>query len=234
MPQVCCRFCCISIHALREEGDRPLLQNYCRHIKISIHALREEGDRRTRKGAAMTGTFLSTPSARRATQNHGQEKEKQRFLSTPSARRATRHKPKAVRPSKISIHALREEGDNLFILVLLAYCCISIHALREEGDGESILTLHSQRISIHALREEGDACWRMHRRTYCDFYPRPPRGGRRNGVLVGRGRRAISIHALREEGDAPPSLLLSASRIFLSTPSARRATRCASHRTRRD
>ena len=34
----------------------------------------------------------------------------------------------------------------------------------------------------------------------------------------------ISIHALREEGDAPPSLLLSASRIFLSTPSARRAT----------
>ena len=63
-------------------------------------------------------------------------------------------KPKFTR---ISIHALREEGD----------CCsrnsrqcgkvISIHALREEGDlaniGEQAIL---NKISIHALREEGD------------------------------------------------------------------------------
>ena len=34
----------------------------------------------------------------------------------------------------------------------------------------------------------------------------------------------ISIHALREEGDSSTTLRVSASPIFLSTPSARRAT----------
>ena len=35
---------------------------------------------------------------------------------------------------------------------------------------------------------------------------------------------AISTHALREEGDQPGSLLCTINRIFLPTPSARRAT----------
>ncbi len=34
----------------------------------------------------------------------------------------------------------------------------------------------------------------------------------------------ISIHALREEGDIPVALVLGADSVFLSTPSARRAT----------
>ena len=34
----------ISIHALREEGDRPGLPNSGSCERISIHALREEGD----------------------------------------------------------------------------------------------------------------------------------------------------------------------------------------------
>ena len=81
--------CDISIHALREEGDRVALTAPDGHI-ISIHALREEGDLtpigrltrpfnfyprpprggRRRSGAArvLTDAFLSTPSARRATQ----------------------------------------------------------------------------------------------------------------------------------------------------------------------
>ena len=55
--------------------------------------------------------FLSTPSARRATEADRFVVEDELFLSTPSARRAT---PKAVKASvtmSISIHALREEGD---------------------------------------------------------------------------------------------------------------------------
>ena len=36
----------ISIHALREEGDRPDDDCCKRNIEISIHALREEGDTR--------------------------------------------------------------------------------------------------------------------------------------------------------------------------------------------
>ena len=57
-------------------------------------------------------------------------------------------------------------------------------------------------ISIHALREEGDC----HTDNCC---------------LVD----AISIHALREEGDCTAFSTNSSSRLFLSTPSARRATR---------
>ena len=34
----------------------------------------------------------------------------------------------------------------------------------------------------------------------------------------------ISIHALREEGDVPISCIFAAPTLFLSTPSARRAT----------
>ncbi len=57
---------------------------------ISIHALREEGDRRFRRCCGALGVFLSTPSARRATAG-GLKREAQgvQFLSTPSARRAT-------------------------------------------------------------------------------------------------------------------------------------------------
>ena len=56
---------------------------------------------------------------------------------------------------------------------------ISIHALREEGDD-----IHEQipggntGISIHALREEGDQRCDTIYRADDDFYPRPPRGGR--------------------------------------------------------
>ena len=101
----------ISIHALREEGDQvfgPLFLLF----GISIHALREEGDRFTVRPVKVSGVFLSTPSARRAT-----------------------YGPLQINAYKtISIHALREEGD--FSCFLRTWQCarISIHALREEGD----------------------------------------------------------------------------------------------------
>ena len=63
------------------------------------------------------------------------------------------------------------------------------------------LATRGEVISIHALREEGDASVLT---VICDtwnFYPRPPRGGRRRA-----GRRLFSVS------------------LFLSTPSARRAT----------
>ena len=57
----------------------------------------------------------------------------------------------------ISIHALREEGDQVVEAANAAHIAISIHALREEGDhvGQSVSRFTSG-ISIHALREEGD------------------------------------------------------------------------------
>ena len=59
----------ISIHALREEGDgHPACQRQ-QSAPISIHALREEGDAQGVKDKAAQHEFLSTPSARRATQS---------------------------------------------------------------------------------------------------------------------------------------------------------------------
>ena len=63
----------------------------------------------------------------------------------------------------ISIHALREEGDQRQAGILAQLRQISIHALREEGDRGQQCGQCPYRISIHALREEGDlpllVCW---------------------------------------------------------------------------
>ena len=124
----------ISIHALREEGDpsserfpvppwnfyprpprggrppAPRFQNTRK--RISIHALREEGDGPSPTRCWMLSSFLSTPSARRATAQLDKIEDLEAnfyprpprggrlvtsslclyyttFLSTPSARRAT-------------------------------------------------------------------------------------------------------------------------------------------------
>ena len=81
---------------------------------------------------------------------------------------------------------------------------ISIHALREEGDGRcDVVDLQVLEISIHALREEGDLVIQPFGQTLEDFYPRPPRGGRRAAADISPPDDVISIHALREEGDGP-------------------------------
>ena len=56
------------------------------------------------------------------------------FLSTPSARRATDALPTLSTAWMISIHALREEGDTAEWADKMGLLKISIHALREEGD----------------------------------------------------------------------------------------------------
>ena len=174
---------------------------YTRCAKISIHALREEGDRLINRPVTMAMEFLSTPSARRATHPSPSKihcvkyfyprpprggrpccsvgaANMEKFLSTPSARRAT------VPPG-----------------VGLRDYCISIHALREEGDGRQRQRGPGGGISIHALREEGDAALLQGPFMASNFYPRPPRGGRLQPVSELRISVGISIHALREEGD---------------------------------
>ena len=101
-------------------------------------------------------------------------------------------------------------------------------------------------ISIHALREEGDTSTWAQPTSLSNFYPRPPRGGRpldswhygdnykisihalrEEGDIsaaLADGLTIISIHALREEGDLKHVKSFIPHTIFLSTPSARRAT----------
>ena len=144
----------ISIHALREEGDDSTV-GVGRQVEISIHALREEGDKRSASSRSCGAYFYPRPP-RGGQPLHGVLTFRESlFLSTPSARRATQAEAPPDGGITISIHALREEGDSCKSM----WCrdgAISIHALREEGDIYRFKFLPPAVISIHALREEGD------------------------------------------------------------------------------
>ena len=172
--------------------------------------------------------FLSTPSARRATVFVSPESSPGRnfyprpprggrrsptvfgwgvflFLSTPSARRATVFFQTHSWFFRISIHALREEGD--------------VAADAELYVAEKFLSTPSARRATRRSEQS--------RHVSAYFYPRPPRGGRRLVLLISAGRiyfyprpprggrprlrvldpfvLEISIHALREEGDDDPA-----------------------------
>ena len=102
---------------------------------------------------------------------------------------------------KISIHALREEGDVMPFADHLRLINFYPRPPRGGRPDESATEELIRAISIHALREEGDLWMATTFQPAFDFYPRPPRGGR---------------HKLRfERVTLCP---------FLSTPSARRAT----------
>ena len=147
-----------------------------------------------------------------------------RFLSTPSARRATECAFSGHRSGTISIHALREEGDGRHPVLccfgyyfyprpprggrLLVRVCTMLLVIflstpsARRATGSGIAGSTDRRISIHALREEGDlpySSWERGSNEFLstpsarratiprphllcwhhDFYPRPPRGGRR-------------------------------------------------------
>ena len=79
---------------------------------------------------------------------------------------------------------------------------ISIHALREEGDEGARVALEPFRISIHALREEGDQEWADKMGIAKQFLSTPSaRRATYASGLSGTAYQSISIHALREEGD---------------------------------
>ncbi len=190
-----------SAHALREEGD--VAQKLTERMeKISIHALREEGDAVNESGKLTAYKFLSTPSARRATQIAHLDIPAFRFLSTPSARRATHEQRMENLPECISIHALREEGD-VWLAAYRSKKPISIHALREEGDPicahqGDLPSLFLSTPSARRATPGNFICAHLssiflstpsaRRATQgpdteevllSNFYPRPPRGGRR-------------------------------------------------------
>ena len=145
----------ISIHALREEGD---------HAAPAVrHPLGNFYPRPPRGGRPPISTictasckFLSTPSARRATDEIAKAAYWFAFLSTPSARRATLCRSHKLRHGK-DFYPRPPRGGRPLIL-FFRFPCVG--------------------ISIHALREEGDDDLRRGTRTLWNFYPRPPRGGR--------------------------------------------------------
>ena len=174
----------ISIHALREEGDRPQNTRFTAKC-ISIHALREEGDLRWAGPAVRVPKFLSTPSARRAT----------RLL------RAGQHL------HQISIHALREEGDPPSVAGFRAmFLFLSTPSARRATT--RVWAFGRLLLNFYPRPPRGG---RRHpspkRPGRNDFYPRPPRGGRPLPIRAYTMIWNISIHALREEGDSITAVL---------------------------
>ena len=130
--------------------------------------------------------FLSTPSARRATQPDFIADFYFIFLSTPSARRAT------------SSTFTRIMGATLFLS-----------------------TPSARRATRRVVGHFG---------AFSDFYPRPPRGGRRPCGCP-RTPGSSDFYPRPPRGGRPMLTLDGkAYKVFLSTPSARRATRSFSAR----
>ena len=144
---------------------------------ISIHALREEGDRVRARFARACVYFYPRPPRGGRRQTSANKLYSTKFLSTPSARRATLILHGADVVQAISIHALREEGDSARLhRGLLLY--ISIHALREEGDSCQ-RCLRRRGCNFYPRPPRGGRRRRCRRSPIGQyFYPRPPRGGR--------------------------------------------------------
>ena len=229
----------ISIHALREEGDLIILPH--KRIRlISIHALREEGDLTAAMLVCTPANFYPRPPRGGRRLVYDPELKTTQFLSTPSARRATQffgigrglfwnfypRPPRGGRQARCArfrpandFYPRPPRGGRPF--------------WRQKTPGVPF-------ISIHALREEGDLLIRWRTPTWAYFYPRPPRGGRplplhRREPVAGflstpSARRAtaasaapfgglmISIHALREEGDQSCTLNLPCHENFYPRP----------------
>ena len=147
---------CISIHALRVEGDRENLLT----PKAQIRFLSTPSGWRATLSVYMwqrwCDLFLSTPSGWRATGISTTRTRSCIFLSTPSGWRATSILFKAFSPATgflstpsgwRATHHDQSTGSG---------CDISIHALRVEGDDQA---------DCRCARGG-------------DFYPRPPGGGR--------------------------------------------------------
>ena len=230
-----------------------------KRVCISIHALRVEGDRGADKVVPSVAIFLSTPSGWRATsprtggrgcsvyfyprppgggrraygfvhrgrvfhfyprppgggrlEARRKDLEQAEFLSTPSGWRATRRPARS--PRRLSNFYPRPPGGGRPEVVLPIVTTIT--------------------ISIHALRVEGDKIQHRPAGAGRNFYPRPPGGGRQQGLAGFRWGRRISIHALRVEGDSKaPEFCI---RIIISIHALRvegdgrrlRACRCAGH-----
>ena len=217
--------CGISIHALREEGDKIWgMGNVI--IAISIHALREEGDAPKETKASCQFYFYPRPprGGRLSIMGSGQGAKK--FLSTPSARRATSQRLLPLCPA-LYFYPRPPRGGRRYTVINEMEVFLYFYPRPPRGgrhlpgvlpdkDKKFLSTPSARRatgsteeqarsamISIHALREEGDDCQRRWRFQLLQFLSTPSARRATTARRAPRDGYFISIHALREEGDPP-------------------------------
>ena len=122
-------------------GRRPQAAPHAAGRLISIHALREEGDRRPRAGATDGVYFNPRPPRGGRRTRPPRSVWPQSFQSTPSARRATVRCKNLILGQQISIHALREEGDSksgekIHHVCSIIHTCAQFEKELYEGSGE--------------------------------------------------------------------------------------------------
>ena len=125
-----------------------------------------------------------------------------RFLSTPSARRATCWSRPILEAGSRFLSTPSARRATTLIIGLLPKRLISIHALREEGDGR----------------------WHSVISPFTYFYPRPPRGGRLTTFSQSAAHTANFYPRPPRGGRLVCHVFDCPLGLFLSTPSARRAT----------
>ena len=146
------------------------------------------------------------------------------FLSTPSARRATPVEGKEKVFRKISIHALREEGDPPVEPKSLIHFYFYPRPPRGGRHMDDVTIYAAAKFLSTPSARRATRISPPAPPSSRNFYPRPPRGGRRDRQgkddpddgnfypRPPRGGRLVFPEHLVDEGQ------------FLSTPSARRAT----------
>ena len=148
----------ISIHALREEGDKGVYICEACGTDISIHALREEGDAMRQIRGLTQGISIH------ALREEGDAR------AVPAMTTPANFYPRPPRGGRRSASVQRYHRSLYF------------YPRPPRGGRPASFTrvCASAAISIHALREEGDVIGRIVSVRVCHFYPRPPRGGRPN------------------------------------------------------
>ena len=173
--------------------------------------------------AIKRNNFNPRPPRRGRLDRRSRSESRTAFQSTPSAKRATQRLQRLTYDEPISIHALREEGDDKIDPIQRGVLHFNPRPPRR-GRPQRRLRAHSRRefqstpsakratrkehknrpkctISIHALREEGDTGGRDRQRSAAiSIHALREEGDARQSKRLLAA--AISIHALREEGDA--------------------------------
>ena len=169
---------------------------------ISIHALREEGDVPILPAAGVLQNFYPRPPRGGRLSSVIRHTSRRLFLSTPSARRATQWQP-FVFANSTNFYPRPPRGGRHHIASPINRTCKFLStpsARRATRLYDYSTTILLEFLSTPSARRATKAL-HLQQMQGKNFYPRPPRGGRQSVIFMPSLSCLISIHALREEGD---------------------------------